>query len=134
MKNLSVLQRGTPPKLPPNCNRFENDSQLSLFPGNGATQSPKPTQTRPTNPPRTSPRPKPKPELAIEPVRSEFEGDRYCLRYGTFTLRLELPKAQACELFDRTVRLDWSLDDRGVPTDIARIWAAAQLAIEGGAV
>ncbi|MBD1859285.1 MULTISPECIES: hypothetical protein [Leptolyngbya] len=70
--------------------------------------------------------------LTVEPINSEFEGDRYCLRYGTFTLRLELPKDQARELFDRTVRLDWTLDDRGVPTDIDRIWAAAQQAIGGG--
>lgn len=72
------------------------------------------------------------PDLVVEPVRSEFEGDRYRLRYGDFTLRLELPKDQAYELFDWTVRLDWSLDDRGVPTDIDRIWAAAEAAIGGG--
>ncbi|MBN8563452.1 MAG: hypothetical protein J0L70_23220 [Leptolyngbya sp. UWPOB_LEPTO1] len=115
-----------------NSNKFENHSQLRLFPNNTSPQNLQPKETRPTNPPRSKPRPKPKPELAIEPVRSEFEGDRYCLCYGTFTLRLELPKDQAYELFDWTVRLDWSLDDRGVPTDIARIWAAAESALGGG--
>jgi hypothetical protein len=110
----------------------DRPTQLALFPGNGATQSPKPTQTRPTNPPRSSPGPRPK-AVEIEPIDSEFEGDRYRLRYGTFKLRLELPKAQAYELFNRTVRLNWTLDDRGVPTDIGRIWAAAQQTIGGGA-
>jgi hypothetical protein len=76
--------------------------------------------------------PSPKPDLVIDPVPSEFEGDLYCLRYGSFKLRLELPREQAYELFDRTAGFNWSLDDRGVPTDIDRIWAAAESVIEGG--
>ncbi|MCY6492330.1 hypothetical protein [Leptolyngbya sp. GGD] len=76
--------------------------------------------------------PSPKLDLVIDLVPSEFEGDRYRLRSGSFKLQLELPEAQAYELLDRTVRLDWSLDDRGVPMDIDRIWAAAQQTIEGG--
>jgi hypothetical protein len=127
MTKISIAKQ----KTHSNSNRFDNHSQLGLFSGSVVPQSPKPTQARPTNPPRSSPRPRPK-AVEIEPIKSEFEGDRYCLSYGDFTLRFELPREQAYELLARTARLDWSLDDRGVPTDIDRIWAAAQQTIEGG--
>lgn len=131
MSKISIAKQ----KASHNSNKIETHSQLGLFglfPGNASPQSPQPKEIRPTNPPQSKPRPKPK-ELAIVPIpQSEFEGDRYCLRYGDFKLQFELPKQQAYELLARTSRLDWSLDDRGVPANIQQIWAAVELEIEGG--
>ncbi|MBD1825687.1 hypothetical protein H6F51_24780 [Cyanobacteria bacterium FACHB-DQ100] len=69
-----------------------------------------------------------KPDLTIAPVPQKIalDSDRFYIACGDWTLPIQLNQLEANYLYYQLARLDWTLDDLGIPINLEQIWTIAE--------